>query len=266
MKGTFAGYCLLALGVGLFSCRTGDEIESVEEPDLADFLAKLCMAETVMMVFDCVCQGSILTREQCQANTDSWVASARELQLEYDSSCMLSLDRRYLDFVSDSANPCSLERADELAWVSCEHECQVYFGTVVEGERCERAGRRMSTCEQGLACGADGRCYRPCDVPLAIPEGGACGYTLGLRDEACASPTVCSGDPGTCVVPAVSGDACDPMAPTCDGDDACFADSNTCAPKLELGEPCVEHVECASGVCVDGCQPPDPYRCAGYFW
>lgn len=257
----------LAFGamIALPACRAQDDSFSVPEADLPKVLSLLCATEAFTVNTDCECKGPILELDQCSPNPRRWVEQAATLELEYDESCMLHLDDALLDFVDDGGLSCSPDPALSIEWASCERECQVYTGTKTEGETCIRAGRRMSTCAQGLACGADDRCHLPCDTPLVIPAGGACGYSLGLLHERCEVGTVCSGDPGTCVVPQGAGDPCGRAATACADGAACSTEL-VCVPQFLQGQACSDHDECASGVCDGACQSPDPYRCAGFFW
>lgn len=258
----------LAAVLQLSACRYDDGLAPVPEEEVTKFLGDLCQTFPTYSLDDgCECRGPSLDVLSCGDLAESMTSAARGLELTYDIDCFGHIEDLDLDHIlSGTYDQCTTDREVHVTWVSCEQECQVYFGDAEAGEPCERAGRRMSTCAQGLVCGADDVCHAPCDAPLEIPIGAACGYRAGFQREGCAAGLVCSADPGTCVVAPATGTACDPTAPVCAQTDGCFADTSMCTPRLAMGEPCSAHGECVTNVCDQTCLPPDSYACANFRW
>jgi len=258
----------LILTSSVCGCRSDncvDERLPATEESVRQTLLDFCETEAFENVTNCTCRGATKSAEMCVALVDNWLASVRTADLSYQSNCVDTMICAHADFVLNNTDRCSSDRDEQLSWLTCQDECQIYAGSATEGEACERLGRRMSTCAANLACGSDDRCHRPCDLPLEIPEGGPCGIREGLIHEQCTAGTVCIGDPGVCVRSAPSGSVCDPAMATCAPTDACFEATAICEPRLAEGDPCTRHEECASEVCVEVCLPPDPFRC-GNFW
>ncbi len=197
--------------------------------------------------------------------TDGWLGPARAAGLTYAKSCIDGLLERAQEF-DIASDACSPDASDFLFWLPCEDECQIYFGTATIGEQCERFGRRMSTCAADLACGFDDICHAPCDLPQVIPEGGPCGYAVGLVQEHCSDGLVCDEATATCVVPTSTGAPCNPAAPVCGPADGCRSAMMTCEPRRALGAGCGAHDECISGVCDGQCKPPDPFPCGHQYF
>lgn len=256
--------CCVALAIsfacGACDCGFEDPAVDIDEADAPFYVALWCDVGTA--AYGCECIGKYRPFEMCETLANHWVADALANGLTYDQTCMNHLWQTNLDFERAHRGVCSATAADNLAWLACEQECQIYHGEGALGEACERFGRRMSTCRGDLVCGFDDVCHAPCSRPLEVPEGGPCGYALGLLHESCAAGFTCHPVDAVCVPTLAPGASCDPVAPLCAPAELCPPGTGVCEPLRALGEPCDEHEQCASLVCDDVCAPPDVYRCA----
>ncbi len=246
--------------IALLGCHPFDPFAVILPEDaLDDHLLQICFLQEGHP--DCPCRGQAETYPtegnwECELMVRGWISAAGRSALTYGQECA----ERLVEFEISTA-PCLTDASEALSWVTCEDECQIYFGTAAVGESCERFGRRMSTCAADLVCGFDDRCYAPCDRPLEIPAGGACSYASGLLQEQCAPGLLCDPGTGACVVEPLPEASCDPEAPLCIPVDWCDPDTTTCTPRLPLASPCQTHDQCTSLVCDEICEPPDQYKC-----
>lgn len=247
------------LAVVSMSCRFADPPFVPDEDDFVVLFKDVCSHRP----YSCSCTNQQVTDESCGVASDPWFAAAGRLGLTYDSDCATEV----LNEWGQLSLTCEPESEDSRSWLPCDDECQVYFGEAGLSETCERAGRRMSTCTQGLICGVDDRCHAPCDAPSTIPAGHACGYAAGYGTESCAAGTICAGDPETCIVPLARGASCtDRPGSTCGSEDRCDAGTGTCAAKFAEGAPCSSGDDCISGACSDQCVPPEAFECDHFLW
>lgn len=156
---------------------------------------------------------------------------------------------------------CSTDPSD-YDFLPCANECQIYSGAAELDESCQRYGRFMSTCAPGLVCGFDNRCYTPCDRPLEVPLGGACGYEIGLLHEACAPNLTCDAVSHICVESLVDGLPCTVDSSLCSAQSWCDPTTLRCTPRLALDQPCRAQAQCESLVCNQVCRPRDAWGCA----
>jgi hypothetical protein len=241
-------------------CGDPDPPVYIPERWLADYVSTLCAPS-----FDC--RGAArefagFGSDECHAMVEAWVSDARAHagDVIYSQSCAEALYTRMVDF-SFQEEASSTDAATALGWISCEEECQIYYGTAAIGEPCERFGRRMSTCAAELMCAFDGRCYDPCDQPLVIPLGGTCSYASGVLHAKCDAGLVCDPVSGVCATPPSPGVMCDPDAPNCSPSEGCSHHTETCEPRGPLGSQCDYHEDCESAVCREVCESEDPYQC-----
>jgi len=255
------------LGVTLSLLGTAcpfDDGGHIPELGLPNVLTSVCPGS--LSGAECPCRGAATPDtyrgdRECESAVPHWIDAAEQGELQYSSRCIeFLLD---IGLVSPQAYSlsCTMDATSSRAWLACEDECQIYFGSGKEGDSCERVGRRMSTCAADLACGYDGRCYSPCDRPLLVPEGGACGYPVGLLQEECEPGLQCDPAIGSCVPAPAPGAACDADVPLCVPGEWCSATSGLCMPTVTDGGQCERHDECFSRVCAGTCQPADPHRC-----
>ncbi len=243
----------------LWGCRF-EEGQYVPESDLVNWLGYTCAAP-------CDCRGAAqefagFGSPECEAQIEGWVGDAQSSAADvfYSQKCAERLIERIFEF-DNSEDACATEPEVVLEWLSCEDECQIYYGTAAVGEPCERFGRRMSTCAADLTCAFDGRCYEPCDQPLVIPAGGTCSYAAGVLEAKCDAVLACDPVGGTCVEQPSSGVPCDPETPLCLPEEGCSEDTAMCEPRMPLDAPCDAHQDCESSVCQQTCQPAAPYQC-----
>jgi hypothetical protein len=150
-------------------------------------------------------------------------------------------------------------------WLSCEEDCQYFFGDQPEGAACEAVGHRMSDCEEGLICAPDRRCHQPCDYSFIAPLGGWCGPARGMWFVTCDAGLRC-GPEGTCQPAAAIGESCvDNFGCAIGG--WCDTETNLCTSVGADGTPCVTDDQCESMVCVEGrCLEEEPFVCQRYGW
>lgn len=248
----------------VLACRFQEPPVSIDEIDLALNLHGSCVSDTP--IGGCPCLGAVASEDGCGVLVDGWIDPARAAGLTYSKACVDGLFERLSDFERGEWDQCSSDRAHNLSWLACEDECQIYHGTATVDEPCERFGRRMSTCAAELACGFDNRCHAPCDLPLEIPEGSACGYRVGLLHEQCTDGLVCDAATSTCVIAPMTGASCEPDSPVCASPDGCAPETMTCAPRQPVGAACTAEQDCVSSVCDVTCLEPDPYRCGNQYF
>lgn len=243
-------YCCIALTLGLSatSCeynRVPPSPDEFPEESVMDAIAEsLCLRFA-----ECGCDhyatgqgGELSCEESAYALAETWTEAAREADLVYNGQCMTRLLDRRCDSV---------------------RVCQIYFGTVSDGEPCTAVGRLMSTCNRWSLCGADGKCHPNVLGPQRTgQEGDRCGTPLGDYDTPCADGLACLD--GRCVVAAQLGAGCDTETPCGDGG---WCSEGTCITVLAPGEPCSADDTCASKICHEGrCAEEQPPVCVGFSW
>jgi hypothetical protein len=180
-----------------------------------------------------------------------WSSVAQDAGLYYNDECA--------QFLNATNGGCPTQSATD--WVDCEHECQHYYGEAVEGEACQIYGHRMSNCALGLACGVDGICHLPCDVPTTAVLGQRCGVEWGVLNTPCVASLVCG--EGVCTVGGELGVGCGPGSP-CGADLWC--DNSTCTALVEPGGACSRHEMCESLICeANTCRQPQASYCSEFF-
>lgn len=205
----------------------------------------------------------------CDASADvlvnKWMNGVADENLQFDPICATYA-------TGESHRRCKGDPSTGR-WRACEDECQMFFGERQAGETCRIVGRRISSCAQGLACGVDGVCYLPCDLPSRGKAGDACGAFLGEFETRCDEGLACAD--GTCVIAAGAESACGEGV-LCETGYWCSA--GTCVPQRTAGESCpieprcdadtCEVVEgCEFGACDDGvCAHPQFRMCVGFSW
>ena len=209
---------------------------------------------------DCVAPRWPGPLERCEPEADGladdWQRRADDRKLDYDAACLARLVQA-TSGVKDFATQCG-----DGSLVTCEQECQIFFGERELGESCDAIGRRISTCQQDLACGPDGLCHEFCDVPTVATEGQFCGHELGLFAVRCADGLACVGN--RCVGGVQPGEPCEDERPCADSS---YCGDGTCSTKLAAGESCSADFACLSGVCEDQrCFDDQPVACVGFHW
>lgn len=260
VAGLLAG--CLAAAPSLLSCWS-DRLGSIGASSLEDVLPLTCPG--YLPNRECPCRGpaepdTYARNRACEEAIPMWLDASVSAGLEYSDECADRILPLGLNSPEAAELECSADPDASRAWLDCEDECQIYFGIGQLGDACETTGRRMSTCAMELSCGYDGRCHRPCERPLEIPEGGRCGYVAGMLQERCADGLQC--DPqGVCVAEPSAGVTCEPGAPFCRPGEWCPEATMQCAPTVDVGVACGSHAECTTGVCAGTCQTADPVRC-----
>jgi hypothetical protein len=255
MNATRAGWCAGAsLLLLLAACDCGKGfIHPAPIPE-----GDLVLVLSTVMCYECECEEVVISggcRPTAMALIGTWADRAHALDLQYSKECSAAV----ADLESDCPDPQTNRR------VSCEDECQIYIGDAKGGEPCQIAGRRMSTCAQGLACGPDGICHSPCDVPTIAELGQPCGPTFGLYFTDCEQGTACS-ESGVCVLAQSLAAECGPESP-CGTGLVCSPNSGQCEALLATGAECEENELCASRWCEQGvCAEDQPRYCTEVIW
>lgn len=223
--------CEPALGPNTFAER--DAALYFTEAVCNPFFGCACDPSTSLFADDSACRVAFMP------TAESWVSRARELGLTWDQACADQL----FGPLPDGDGYCGM--ANNGYWLSCNEECQIYFGSAGLDEPCEVVGRRVSTCSQGLACGTSGRCVSPCDASGVAQESDSCGYDLGHTVD-CGPGLACIA--GTCIIGATENEPCSDSAPC---EDALWCESGTCAQRGGEGAACSESAACLSRACVE---------------
>lgn len=202
-----------------------------------------------------ICGDCDVNKDACHDVKDvlveRWSSDANDAGLYYNDECAQLLNKTNAECPTQSATD----------WVDCENECQFYYGEAVEGETCQIYGHRMSTCALRLACGVDGICRLPCEVPTIGELGHRCGVEWGVLGTPCAAGLVC--DEGVCTVGREFGASCGPGSP-CGVDLWC--DNSTCVGLVEPGGACSGHEMCQSSICEwNTCRQPQALYCSEFF-
>ena len=214
------------------------------------------------VVFDVVCCScSDADRAECAGHANSaylvWAAKAESIGLKLNRDCK----ERLVDW-----HPLELScPADPKPWLQgCENSCSVYFGTASLGEACELVGPHMSSCRDGLQCGADEACHEPCDAPTVATLGQPCSYGRGVGAVTCEPGSRCGGT-GACIAAPQPGEPCDDEG-RCDTQGYC--QGGTCLARKPEGTECSADDECGSGYCPGAytCAASAPVTCTRWLW
>lgn len=189
---------------------------------------------------------------------DTSMQAAIDADLTFSRSCLEAA--KAAAFSDDPMSP----NAASGTWLSCDDDCQFFYGDQPEGAPCESYGHRMSDCGPDLVCAPDRTCHAPCDASFVAPQGGYCGPERGMWFVRCDAGLRCT--MGTCEPAAAIGAPCSD-ASACTDEGWCDASSGTCMADLPGGSACEDHSHCASDLCVDGaCVEPESLECGRWGW
>jgi hypothetical protein len=181
------------------------------------------------------------------------VERSEQAHLRYDEPCMEAV------LAADCPHP------ESGGFLSCEDDCQIFYGDQPEGAACEAYGHRMSDCAQGLVCGADRVCHQPCEIPFVAPEGGFCGAARGMWFVECDAGLSCNAD-GICEAALPLGGPCSEDVDCAIGG-WCDASVSACVGDYTGGTACERHEQCTSDVCKAGaCFEPESPECGRWAW
>jgi hypothetical protein len=261
MKPSHVWLFAVATAVAAVRCDCEPTVSGISHVSEEDFKLVLPVAFCGAPLVDCgTCAHRMWDDSQVCEDTiaplaEIWIQGAQDAGLAYDGGCAGRIVTAWL-------TQCPTE--PENGWLGCDEECQFYHGDVPVGGACEIIGRRMSNCAQGLACGVDGVCHSPCELPSIATLGQACGVDQGIFVTPCDDGLACA--EGTCVEGLGEGEPCGSEAPCVSGL-WCASGDNQCQLRLPPGAACTSHESCEFSVC-DGeiCIEQQPLYCSEPTW
>lgn len=240
---------------------TGDGSSSVSEDDAPDVIS----TQACKLYFDCSCNDFFdpqffTSEEACKTELEGILIGAVDqgqmAELTYDADCVGEVFDLYNDLSCTTPDGLDLE---DLAALTEQSNCKVYYGDREEGQSCETTLEIGDDCVQGALC-ENGTCVS--DPTTTLPDPGEECDTQFL--SLCDGGAICldvDGDgpePSVCTVLPGSGETCFGALDLCGEGLACNQADKACEPAPGEGEPCADvvldrcgaNLVCNQDVCV----------------